>query len=253
MKFRNIINIAALFCLLGLSIGLTARAQSAATSTASVFGTSAATTTTETTVIPPREDHQFWNEFQMIKHLDKKHDLVTIGVVRIGRNWQRPVDERIGAGLAFKVNSHLTIMPTWLHVEYQPYPGRIIHEDRLVLNATLKGNLGKFLFTDRNLYERRVRPGFADFNVYRNRLQIDHPAHVGKFSFKPFIADEAWYSTQHRANGTNFGWFRNRISVGIIRQLGEHLSGEFFVLMQHDGLSRPGNIPVVGTLFRYTL
>ncbi len=205
------------------------------------------------TVTPPREDHQFWNEVQITKHLDPKHDLVMIGVLRIGRDWKRPVDERFGAGLAFKLNPHLTIMPTWLHVEYQPYPGRIIHEDRLVMNVTGKASLGRFAFTDRNLYERRVRPGVADFNVYRNRLQIDHPAQLGNFKFRPFVADEAWYSSQARTGGGSFGWFRNRISAGIIKQLTEHASGEFFVLYQHDGLTRPGNIPVVGTLFRYTL
>lgn len=207
---------------------------------------------TAATVTPPREDHQFWNEFQLIKHTTPKTDLVFIGVLRIGRNWARPVDERVGVGYAFKLNKYLTVMPTYIHVEYQPYPTRIIHEERLVLNVTGKASLGKFTFTDRNLIERRVRPSVNDFTVYRNRLQIDHPARLGKFTFKPYVADEVWHSTQSGAKG-EFGWYRNRISVGMIKQLTEHLSGEFFLLYQNDGLSRPGNMPVVGTLFRYTL
>lgn len=207
---------------------------------------------TTAAVTPPTEDHQFWNEFQLVKHTGQKTDLVFIGVIRIGRNWARPVDERVGVGYAFKLNKYLTVMPTYLHVEYQPYPTRNIHEERLVLNVTGKASLGKFTFTDRNLIERRVRPSVKDFTVYRNRLQIDHPAHLGHFAIKPYVADEIWHSTQTGAN-SEFGWFRNRISVGIIKQLTEHLSGDFFVLYQSDGLSRPGNIPVVGTLFRYTL
>lgn len=206
----------------------------------------------QTPVTPPREDHQFWNETQIIKHLSPKHDIIFTGVIRLGRDWSRPVDERGGVGLAFKLNSHLTVTPTWLHVEYQPYAGRFIHEERLVLNVTGKASLGKFTFTDRNLIERRVRYANPDFTVYRNRLQIDHPAHIGNFLFKPFVADEVWHSTQRSATG-EFGWHRNRISAGIIKQLSEHLSGEFFLLYQSDGLSRPGNIPVFGTLFRYTL
>ena len=202
---------------------------------------------------PPREDHQLWNELQLTKQINRTQDIVIFGVVRIGRNWQRPVDERFGVGYAFKVNPHLTIMPTYLRVEYQPYPGRIIHEERLILNATLKGNLGSFVFTDRNLYERRVRPNTADFNIYRNRLQIDHPAHIGDFQFKPFVADEVWHSDQRQINGPHYGWFRHRISTGIIKQFNDRLSGEFYVLMQQDGLSRPGNIPVTGAIFRYTL
>ncbi len=210
---------------------------------------------TPTAVVPPREDHQFWNELQLIKHVNEKQDLVVIGVVRIGRNWQRPVDERIGAGYGFKLNKHLMIMPTYIHVEYQPYLTRVIHEERLVLNVTGKFNLGQFAFTDRNLIERRVRHSAADFTVYRNRLQIDHPAHLGGFKFRPFIADEIWASTQSRTvaqGGGDFGWYRNRISVGISKQLSKHLLGDFFLLYQHDGLSRPGNIPVVGTFLRYT-
>jgi hypothetical protein len=231
---------------------LAAVAVSAQTTATIETTSSSATAATAAAVTPPTEDHQFWNEFQLVKHTGKKTDLVLIGVLRIGRDWARPVDERVGVGYAFKLNKFLTVMPTYLHVEYQPYPTRVIHEERLVLNVTGKASLGKFTFTDRNLIERRVRPSVKDFTVYRNRLQIDHPAHLGHFAFKPYVADEVWHSTQTGARG-EFGWFRNRISVGMIKQLTEHLSGDIFVLYQSDGLSRPGNIPVVGTLFRYTL
>ncbi|MBK8314165.1 MAG: DUF2490 domain-containing protein [Acidobacteria bacterium] len=206
----------------------------------------------QNTVTPPREDNQFWNETQIVKHLNEKRDLVFIGVIRLGRDWHRPVDERAGLGYAFKVNPHLTIMPTYLFVSYQPFPGRLINEHRLVMNVTGKFSLRKFTFTDRNLFERRVRHSNPDFTVYRNRLQIDHPARIGNFEFKPFIADEVWYSTQ-TLQGKDAGWFRNRISVGILKQFTKHFYGEFFYLHQHDGVSRPGNIPVVGTLFKYTL
>lgn len=239
--------------LVTLFFTLLATVAVSAQTTATIETTSSsATAATAAAVTPPTEDHQFWNEFQLVKHTGKKTDLVLIGVLRIGRDWARPVDERVGVGYAFKLNKFLTVMPTYLHVEYQPYPTRVIHEERLVLNVTGKASLGKFTFTDRNLIERRVRPSVKDFTVYRNRLQIDHPAHLGHFAFKPYVADEVWHSTQTGARG-EFGWFRNRISVGMIKQLTEHLSGDIFVLYQSDGLSRPGNIPVVGTLFRYTL
>ena len=201
---------------------------------------------------PPQNDNQFWNEVQLIKALDKKHDLIVIGVLRVGRDFNRPVDERIGAALAFKPNKYLTLAPTYLYVDQQPFPGRRISEHRLIMNITGKVNLGKFLFTDRNLYERRVRRDSRDFTVYRNRLQIDHPAKIGSFSFKPFIADEVWYSTQAAA-GRRMGWFRNRISAGIIKQFSERFNAEFFYLRQQDGISRPGDVHAVGTLFRVFL
>lgn len=206
----------------------------------------------QTPVPPPREDSQFWNETQIVKPLTPKHDLIFIGALRIGRNWTRPVDERGGVGLAFKVKPYLTIIPTYIHVEYQPFAGRFIHEERLVLNVTSKFSVGKVGFFDRNLLERRVRPGVPDFTVYRNRLQIDYPMRLGKFGFRGYVADEAWYSTQ--SNGSRrVGWYRNRISVGGFKQLTEKFYAEVFLLYQHDGFTPPGNIPVVGTLFRYTL
>lgn len=201
---------------------------------------------------PPREDNQFWNETQIIKSVAKNKDLIIIGVLRVGRDFARPVDERIGAGLAFKLNSHLTIMPTYVYVDQQPYAGFRIQEHRLILNATAKFNVKQFTLTDRNLVERRVRHARGDFTVYRNRLQIDHPARIGNFKFKPFLADEIWYSTQPTATG-RMGWFRNRISGGIIKSFGERFNAELFYLRQDDGILRPGNVQALGTLFRVFL
>ncbi len=211
------------------------------------------------TVTPPRDDLQFWNETQLIAPLGKQTDLIVIGVLRVGRDFSRPVDERIGAGVAFKPNKYLTLMPTYLYVDQQPFDGRRIREHRLVMNVTGKLKLGEFTFTDRNLIERRARQSERDFTVYRNRLQIDHPTHIGAFKFKPFIADEVWYSTQQRPgsgqpiHSNRQGWFRNRISAGIIKQFGDHFQAEFFYLRQHDGLSRPGEVHALGTLFRVYL
>ncbi len=204
------------------------------------------------TATPPRDDRQFWNETQFIKPLTKTKDLIVIGVVRVGRDMQRPVEERLGAGVAFKLSKYLTLLPTYFYVDQQPFAGRRISEHRLILNATGKFKLGEFTFTDRNLLERRVRHQSRDFTVYRNRLQVDHPAQLGTFKFKPFLADELWYSTQARSAG-RFGWFRNRISAGILKQFNERFNAEFFYLYQHDGVSRPGNVHALGTLFRVYL
>jgi hypothetical protein len=162
------------------------------------------------------------------------------------------VDERLGVALAFKVNPHLTLAPTYLYVDQQPFPGRRIREHRLVLNVTGKVTLGRVTFTDRNLFERRVRQHSTDFLVYRNRLQIDRPVQLGTFRFKPFLADELWYSTQPGTKGRQ-GWFRNRLSTGLGKQINDSFYAEVFYLYQQDGVSRPGNLHALGTLFRVTL
>jgi hypothetical protein len=224
MKFSNPWLAVAALCLLALS----AQAQTPA---------------------PPRDDTQFWHETQFIKSLTKNKDLIIVGVVRVGRDLRRPVDERIGAGLAFKLNKYLTLPPTYFYVDQQPFDGARIREHRLILNATGKVTLCKFTFTDRNLYERRVRHVTRDFSVYRNRLQVDYPVQIGSLKFKPFLADEVWYSTQSNSTG-EFGWVRNRISAGIIKQFADRFNAEFFYLRQDDGIARPGNVHALGTLFR---
>lgn len=198
---------------------------------------------------PPREDNQFWNETQFIKPLSKDKDLIILAVLRAGRDFARPVDERLGAGVAFKPNKYLTIMPTYVYVDQQPFAGRRIQEHRLIFNATAKFKVGELSVTDRNLIERRVRHTSRDFTVYRNRLQIDHPVQIGQFQCKPFLADEVWYSTQPGQQGRQ-GWFRNRISAGIIKQFGERFNAEVFYLRQTDGISFPGNVHALGTLLR---
>lgn len=194
-----------------------------------------------------RDDVQFWNETQIFLPLRDGTDLMFFGVLRQGRNLSRPVDERGGVGLALRANKYLTIIPTWLYIAQQPTPTRRNIEHRLIFNATVKFTLGKFAFTDRNLIERRLRHARSDFTMYRNRLQIDHPARLGSFNFRVFVADEVWYDALQHA------WTRNRVSAGIIKQFSPRFAGEFFYLRQNDGRARPGDLHVIGTLFRIRL
>lgn len=201
----------------------------------------------QTSAANPQNDGQFWHENQIYLPLRERVDLVIFGVLRVGRNFSHPVDERGGLAIAFKPGKYLTIMPTWLYLAQQPTATRKNAEHRLILNATGKFTLGRFTFTDRNLIERRVRNSLRDFTMYRNRLQIDHPLRRNSTDLKIFVADEVWYDSLQRA------WPRNRISAGIIKQFSVHFAGEFFYLRQTDGRARPGNLHVIGTLFRFYL
>src|SRR5215510_4374546 len=205
----------------------------------------AATSAAQTVAADAREDLQFWNETQVIMPTNERIDLMLFGVLRIGRDLARPVDERGGTGVAFKTTKILTIIPTWLYVAQQPTATRKNIEHRLIFNATFKFPLGKFAFTDRNLIERRLRNGRDDFTMYRNRLQIDHPARIGSFKFRVFVADEVWYDSLQNM------WVRNRASAGVIKQFSRRFAAEFFYLRQNDGRARPGDAHVIGTLFRF--
>lgn len=195
----------------------------------------------------PHNDEQEWNEVQVVVPLQDKVDLLLIGVLRLGRESLLPVDERGGAAVAFKPSKHLTIQPTYLYVAQQPTAMHKNFEHRLIFNATGRFSLGNFNFTDRNLIERRVRHARQDFTMYRNRLQIDHPARISSFRFRAYVADEVFYDSLQQA------WMRNRFAIGAFKQFTPHFYGEIFYLHQNDGRARPGNVHAVGTLLRFTL
>ncbi len=196
---------------------------------------------------PPRHDTQFWNETQMIAPINKKAELVLSGGLRFGREISRPVDERLGVGIAFKPNRHFTIQPHYLYIAQQPSAGRKVFEHRLNLDVTGRIFPGRFTISDRTRIERRVRLSSRDFTVWRNRLQIEHPARLGSFKFKPFVANEVFYDSSASR------WTRNRFSIGCSKEFSPRFTGEFYYLRQNDGRARPGNLHVIGTAFRIRL
>jgi Protein of unknown function (DUF2490) len=186
------------------------------------------------------KDTQFWSDNKIIKPVNNRVNLILFGTMRVGRDLTRPVDERGGAGGSIKLTRFLTITPHWLYVVRQLTPTRKEIEHRLIFAATFQFSAGKFVFTERNQPERRLRIGGEDFTVYRNRLQIDHPAKLGSFDFRVFVADEVWYDFRQSA------WVLNRISAGIIKKFSTQLTAHFFYLLQNVRRARPGNVHVIG-------
>jgi Protein of unknown function (DUF2490) len=194
-----------------------------------------------------RRDTQEWNDVQIFAPVTKTVDFVFYGTLRIGRNVTHPVDERVGAGFAIKPNKYLTVTPFYLHITTQPFRNVRLYENRLNLNASLRFPLGKFTISDRNLFERRLRHPGGDSTRYRNRLQIDHPAQLGKFKFTVFASDEVFYDWSFNA------WVRNRFAAGVSKAWNKHLTTDLYYLRQNDGHSRPGDLHVIGTTFRIRL
>src|SRR5436190_20670842 len=188
-------------------------------------------------------DTQQWNDVQFYVPLNKQIDFVLLGTLRIGRDISHPVDERIGAGFAFKVGKYLTVLPNYLHITTQPFRGLSLYENRLSVQATVRKPLGKFTLSDRNLFERRLRHPGGDSTRYRNRLQIEHPLLV-KEKLNLFVSDEIFYDW--RLND----WVRNRFQVGVSKVFNKHFTLDLYYLRQNDGRSLRGNLNVIGTTWR---
>ena len=194
-----------------------------------------------------RSDNQQWNDVQFAIPLSEKIDFTYFGTLRLGRNFSRPVDERIGAGFTFKPNKYITATAAYLHIGMQPRPNRKAFEERVFFPIFVHVPVGKFSLTDRNQFEFRMRRPNGNSNRYRNRLQVDHPVGKKDWRLLVFVADEVFYDWSFNA------WVRNRASIGVTKVINKHLTTDFYYLRQNDSHSSPGDLNVLGTAFRFRL
>lgn len=192
-------------------------------------------------------DNQQWTDVQLAVPVTKQFDFNLLGVLRLGRDISRPVDERVGVGFTWKIGTHWQIQPNYLHIGMQPVRGRKIWENRLSVPVTFRFNLDKFRLSDRNLIEHRIRNSGQRLNRYRNRFQVEHPVGDKEWNLSLFVADEVFY------DWTIDRWVRNRFTAGAIKVFNKHYTQEFYYLRQNDGVSIPGDLNVIGTILRFRL
>ena len=197
--------------------------------------------------LPSRQDTQNWNDIYLSVPLSKRVDYVLQGTVRNGRDLSRPVDERLGIGFAFKLGKYLTVTPSYLYIDTQPFEHRRVFENRLSVPATIRFPVSRFFFSDRNLFERRFRRPGIDSTRYRNRLQVEHPIGPAKLKLSLFVSEEVFYDWSFNA------WVRNRAAAGVSKIVNKHLTLELYYLRQNDSHSVPGDLHVIGSTWRFKL
>ena len=197
--------------------------------------------------LPDPTDTQQWNEVQLAIPLTKTVDFNLLGVLRIGRDISRPVDERIGVAFTFKIGEHLSVQPGYINIGMQPFEGRKVWESRLVLPVTVRFPVGKFRVSDRNTFERRIRRPGINSTRYRNKLQIEHPFGPKRLNLSAFVSDEVFY------DWSLDDWVRNRFQAGVSRVFNRHFTGDLWYMRQNDGRSIPGDLHIIGTSFRFRL
>jgi hypothetical protein len=217
--------------------------------------------------------------------MTSKVDFILLGTLRLGRNLSRPVDERIGISFSYSPTKPVTLVPSYLHIERQPSPGRGFFEDRAAFTATFKTNkyvslapsflyvkrnfwIGqndlerrpsmavtltlpqpRFTLSDRNLVERRLRQPQGNSTRYRNLLQLQYPFVVRGRHLALLVSDEASYESAMKA------WVRNRFLAGIRKQINTYCSADFYYIRQNDGRARalPGDFHVIGMSLAFRL
>jgi hypothetical protein len=195
----------------------------------------------------PRRDTQIWNDLQIALPVSERVDLNLLGTLRLGQHVTRSVDERVGAGLTLRLDKYLTLAPNYLYLSTQPAPGRKSYEHRLTIPATVRFTIGKFTLSDRNQFERRIRHPQVDATRYRNRLQIEHPVKLGGLKLQLFVSEEVFYDWSVR------DWVRNRFALGASRRFNRHFTLDLYYLRQNDGRTKPGDLYVLGAVYRIRL
>ena len=198
--------------------------------------------------ILPETDVQEWTDVQLSVPVTNHIDFNVLGTLRIGRDVSRPVDERIGVGFTFKAAGRLlTFAPNYLHIGMQPFERRKGWENRLSFPVSVFFEVNKFRITDRNLFESRWRSPGTRSTRYRNRLRVEHSIGSDKLKLSLFASDEVFYDWSVN------DWVRNRASAGIVKALSGNVTLDLYYLRQNDGRSRPGDLHVIGTVWRIRL
>jgi Protein of unknown function (DUF2490) len=195
----------------------------------------------------PKSDAQSWNDVQITVPMTKVVDFTIQGTLRLGDNATQTADQRLGVGFVIKINKYLSFNQFYFHREARPPNGGHEHEDRATLGATVRFPAGKFTISDRNYFERRWREPQVDAWRYRNRIQLEHPFRIKKTKFTWFVNDEFFYDWSLR------DWVRNRFAAGISHTFNKHLTLDIYAMRQNDGRSRPGDINIIGTTWRFRI
>jgi len=197
--------------------------------------------------LPSRSDTQNWNDVSLTVPIAKPVDFVLQGTLRNGRNITRPVDERIGIGFSFKLGKYLTVFPNYMHIDMQPFEGRRIYEERLAVATTVKFPVGRFVLSDRNTFERRLRTLAVDATRYRNRFQVEHLIGPKEKKISLFVSDEVFYDWSFNA------WVRNRAAIGVSKVVNKHFTLDLYYMRQNDSHSVPGDLNIIGSTWRFKL
>lgn len=116
-------------------------------------------------------------------------------------------------------------------------------ENRPHINATLKLDIWKFKFEDRNRLEYRHFRYRADFIRYRNKSMLKFPITFKGIKISPYTSDEIFISS----NGTGFS--ENRFYSGAEFELTKYVRADIYYLLKSGRISddKWSNANVLGT------
>ncbi len=193
------------------------------------------------------EDVQSWNDIQLTIPVHEKVDLSLTTTYRFGENLTRFNEGRVGAGIGLKLHKSFSTAAGYNYIESRNTGGEFRTEHRYHLNGVYKFPFKRFGLSHRSQYEYRVR-GSGNSWRYRPSITIEKSLPERFLSnTKVFVTEEPFYVS------TTGRFSRNRFSVGIKKAVNDHFSFDIYYLRQNDGFSRPGDLNVIGTSWKFSL
>lgn len=209
----------------------------------------------ENTEPPNESEFNIWSDasvtIPLVKGEDKNgksFDKVNIyfnTTLRLGRDTLRPIDERVGVGMNFRVNKYVTLNPDIFYQAQQPTAFSKGTQTRFRFAVKLKNSWKNFSISDRNQIEYRLRNSQKDDVRYKNKIRLDVPIKKdNKEVLKVFASDEPYY------NITTKKFTRNELFIGVSKKFNKNFTSELYYLLMND-LSFPKTVNGVGVNFKF--
>lgn len=190
------------------------------------------------------DDTLSWNDIIATVPINKHFDFFVQGTFRFGKDISRLNEYRAVVGFVYKPNKTWAFQPSYLNVHARNSRGIFQLENRLAFRVSYHFPFKKFDLYHRSLFERRQR---EPRNSWRYRPSLTLEKSINKIipDTKVFVTEEVFYDSIA-------GKFsRNRISAGIIKTFNKHFALDVYYLRQNDGVTRPGDLHVIGTNWKY--
>ena len=189
------------------------------------------------------EDLQLWSDLQVTIPLNKQIDFYGAITGRFGKDVSRLNDLRFAAGINWRVTKSLSIMPFYWNIHMRNALSQFRTEHRWNVRATYRFPIKQFGLIHRSTYEYRDRA----VNSWRYRAGLAIEKELPKDWIKGakfLVGDEIFYDSLLDR------FSRNRFTIGINKTISKALSLDIYYMRQNDGVSRPGDLHVIGTTWR---
>ncbi|MEO5754776.1 MAG: DUF2490 domain-containing protein [Chthoniobacterales bacterium] len=187
---------------------------------------------------PP--DTQLWNEAKLTARLNDRFDLVVGGVLRLGDDVSQIIRVSSLLGVNVKVTKIFSFTPNYQYIVDDPGEADQGIENRFGLWPTLSLPLASSKVVLSNGLEFRSFETKPDMWRWRPRLSISHPVGPKALGLSAYLSDEFFYEINNET------WTRNRLSAGLGKRLGEHITVQLYYTRQMQLKANQQDLNIIG-------